>query len=89
MKVVIEEVSNQRKTICDGCQWNSKNRVNYVTLRLDEHCTDCGCNLDAKRKCLSCECPKQFWKAYLSQEEYNTLNNDLNEYNKSSGGEDA
>ena len=46
-------------------------------LRPDEHCTNCGCNLDAKRKCLSCECPVKKWTALLSSDERDQLTEEL------------
>lgn len=54
MKPLIEEVAAYRMEICNGCSKHSKN---YSTSRPDAHCTDCGCTLSAKVRCLSCECP--------------------------------
>ena len=35
-------------------------------MRPDAYCLDCGCNLDAKSKCLSCSCPKNKWVAVVN-----------------------
>lgn len=59
-KAFIEHVSNQRLDICNGCEFHSKN---HSSLRPDAHCTECGCTLAIKTKCLTCECPFQKWTA--------------------------
>jgi hypothetical protein len=69
---IINETSKQRLKICKGCPLHSTNKEGYVTIRLDEHCTECGCTLIAKTKCLACECPVGEWKAI---EEYKTIKN--------------
>ena len=67
----IREVSAARLVICRGCEFNSRNQKGHF-LRRDEHCTDCGCTLSAKTKCLSCCCeleePK--WECVLTEEGY-------------------
>ena len=74
---MIEKVSKERMEICRGCKFNSENRKKegYKTVRLDEHCTNCGCTLSAKTACLSCECPleEKKWNAITSQEEYDGI----------------
>lgn len=65
-------VINFRKYICDGCEFNSKNKVGYTSIRIDEHCTLCLCNLDWKQHCLSCNC---------GIEEYNKNASDDNKLN--------
>lgn len=68
---MIQEVAQERKKICDGCEWHSENRKKthgYKSVRPDDHCVNCGCTLDAKQRCLSCECPLKYWLA-LKQEE--------------------
>ena len=62
--------------ICRNCIYNSKvSPEKALPLRFDEHCTDCGCTLSAKTKCLSCSCelenPK--WKAVLSKKQEDEL----------------
>lgn len=78
LKEKIEEVSATRLSICDTCPFNSKNaQLNgYKTLRRDEHCTECGCNLIAKSKCLSCKCPKDYWLEELTPEEEKTIDDE-------------
>lgn len=60
-KAFIEHVSNERLAICNNCEEHSSNKKDYKTLRLDAHCTNCGCTLAPKTKCLTCECPLKKW----------------------------
>lgn len=68
IKDLIKEISEERLAICNNCEYHSKNNK---TFRLDEHCTECGCSLTAKTKCLSCNCPLEIpkWTSYISREE--------------------
>jgi len=54
------EVSAERMAICEECDLHSKH---HTSIRLDAHCTNCGCTLSAKTKCLTCECPLKKWIA--------------------------
>ena len=81
MKNLIEDISNQRKLICDGCEWQSTNRKiihGYKTVRPDVHCVNCGCTLDDKRKCLSCSCPLKKWVGVMEQEQFLEIQTELN-----------
>jgi hypothetical protein len=66
MKEKIMEVSEERLAICRSCPFHSSN---FNSIRPDEHCTDCGCSLILKTKCLSCACPQSKWVAELTPEE--------------------
>ena len=57
------DVSASRMSICNVCEEHSSNKKDYITMRIDAHCTDCGCTLSAKTKCLSCECPSKKWSS--------------------------
>lgn len=67
--------SDLRLRICRECPENSENKkkTGWTTFRPDEHCTNCGCTLSAKTKCLSCECPLKKWMAIASEEEEKKL----------------
>lgn len=65
----ITQASETRMAICRQCPYFSKNNVNANPFRFDEHCTNCGCTLSAKTKCLSCSCPINKWEAIISSEE--------------------
>ena len=71
LKKAIKQVSYERLLICRECEFNSINVKNKWTIRKDEHCTDCGCTLSAKTKCLSCHCelPVPKWNALLTKEQ--------------------
>ena len=58
IKELIKKVGEERMAICEQCPHHSKN---HKTIRPDAHCTNCGCTLAAKTKCLSCECPIKKW----------------------------
>ena len=57
------DVSAIRLGICATCDEYSMNKKDYKSMRPDVHCTNCGCTLAAKTKCLSCECPLNKWNA--------------------------
>lgn len=49
----------RRRLICHQCPYMSKNAAElglYSTHRDDEHCIHCGCNIEFKTACLSCNC---------------------------------
>lgn len=60
-KAFIEHVASVRMDICIQCDEHSFNKKN--SIRPDAHCTNCGCTLAAKTKCLTCECPLKKWMA--------------------------
>jgi hypothetical protein len=68
-KAFIEHVSSERIDICNACEEHSSNKKDYKSIRLDAHCTNCGCTLSAKTKCLTCECPLKKWVAQPMPEE--------------------
>lgn len=64
----INIVSAERMQICNKCPLHSKH---HKSIRLDSHCTECGCTLSAKTKCLSCACPLNKWTAMLTEKKKN------------------
>ena len=72
LELMIEEISKERIDICKDCEHVS---TKHKTIRPDLHCTDCGCTLAAKTKCLSCKCPKDKWTAVISQEQQTIIDN--------------
>ena len=65
-KAFIKHVSLERLAICNECEHHSKN---HASVRPDAHCTNCGCTLSAKTKCLTCECPLKKWVSQPMPEE--------------------
>jgi len=56
----------RRRAICEGCPFLSKNAVaagNYVTMRKDEHCIQCGCPIVKKTASLSSNCGIEIFNA--------------------------
>jgi hypothetical protein len=62
-KDFIDHVSQERLAICGACEEHSSNKEGYTSFRRDVHCTNCGCTLAAKTKCLTCDCPLKKWVA--------------------------
>lgn len=73
MKEQIKEVSSKRLAICRDCPFHSSK---HKTVRFDEHCTQCGCSLQPKTKCLTCFCPIDKWGPELQPEEQKTINDE-------------
>jgi DNA-directed RNA polymerase subunit N (RpoN/RPB10) len=67
LKDIIESLKVERISKCDNCIYHSKNH--NTPLRPDNHCVHCGCNIEAKTACLSCECPIGIWKAFTKNSE--------------------
>lgn len=74
MKALIEEIAKERMEICKGCPHYSLNSKKFK-IRVDEHCTKCGCVLSLKTKCLSCKCPIDKWSAKMSKKDEQIINN--------------
>lgn len=68
-KDFIEYVSSKRMNVCNECEFHSKY---HLSVRPDDHCTNCGCTLIAKTKCLTCECPLSKWLPEQMTENENT-----------------
>lgn len=81
IKEEIEETSQERLAICNQCPYYSPNAksAGYETNRPDVFCTNCGCNLHFKSRCLSCACPQDKWKAHITEGEEDILKKRLNE----------
>jgi len=73
LRKAILRISKERMAICrtGPCELHSDR---FITLRPDEHCTECGCPLKAKSKCLSCSCGIGKWKAVLTEEQEEEIN---------------
>lgn len=79
LKETINTVSQERLAICRSCPFNSinaKKAGTYKSFRTDEHCTDCGCPLLSKTKCLSCHCPQNKWGPEITDEQEKIINDE-------------
>lgn len=60
----VEVIAKKRLEICASCEFNSEVATalgTYSSIRPDKHCTQCGCPLMSKTRCVSCNCPKDKW----------------------------
>lgn len=87
LKSKIKEIAEERKKICEACEYHSSNTKSMA--RIVPHCTLCKCPISAKTACLSCSCalaeaedygiknkgPK--WVAVLDSEEEFTIDSSL------------
>ena len=77
----VEEIAAQRISVCHYCDLYTENdkgcMVAGTTPCCDERKGGCGCSLGFKTRSLSSECPLGKWKAELSQEEEDQLNQKL------------
>lgn len=84
IKEQIEQTAKDRIAICEGCEFYSPNSPNKVIgIRPDVHCINCGCNLHWKTRCLSCACPMDKWKAYITESEEKVLTEQIRASEKS------
>lgn len=83
IKEEVEVIANQRYNICKQCDYNSKNTpnkivTNYKSVRTDEHCTLCKCNLHAATRSLAKTCPVNKWLAVTTKDETTIILDKLN-----------
>lgn len=60
------DIAELRLKICNSCEHHSKF---HNTIRLDDHCTKCGCTLIAKARSMESKCPIGKWPNYKKQDE--------------------
>lgn len=68
----IESVSRVRMEICNTCPSNGNE---CVVIGTSPCCNECGCSLAFKTRALSTECPLGKWKALMTEEEEDKLDN--------------
>ena len=68
----VEDVAKHRMEVCDACTSKGTKCVMRGTAPC---CDECGCSLAFKTRSLSSECPLGQWKALLSEEEEDKLDN--------------
>jgi|SRR5688572_9158404 hypothetical protein len=77
VKEEVEKIAKDRHNICKVCPKNSTNRDKsdfdpgpyFATLRPDEHCSVCACNIHAKTRSLHTNCPIDKWLAVATPQE--------------------
>jgi hypothetical protein len=68
----VEAVSRVRLEVCDACPSKGNKCVVKGTAPC---CNECGCSLGFKTRALSTECPLGKWKALMTEEEEEKLDN--------------
>lgn len=68
----VEDVARHRMEVCDACTSKGTECVMPGTAPC---CNECGCSLTFKTRSLSSECPSGKWKALMSEEEEDKLDN--------------
>lgn len=77
----VEEIAKQRMNICHFCDLYTESDKGCMVGGTAPCCNQdlggCGCSLTFKTRSLSSDCPKGYWKAELTQEEEDQLNQKL------------
>lgn len=71
----VEEVAAERMIICDACPKKDIEGKDCLISGTQPCCSLCGCSLQFKLRSLSSECPDNKWKALMSEEEEDKLDN--------------
>jgi len=69
----VEAIAGERWAICKDCEYLSKDSEGCAVPGTEPCCSDCGCSLGFKLRSLSSACPSDKWKAIMSEEEENSL----------------
>jgi hypothetical protein len=69
---VVEEIAELRYNICDECEFKGDDCAVPGTSPC---CNECGCSLAFKTRALAASCPKGKWKAVLTEEQEEELEN--------------
>jgi len=77
----VEEIAQQRMQICVKCALYDVQGIGCMVGGTAPCCNEklggCGCSLGFKTRSLSSECPKGHWKAEVTQEEEDLINQKL------------
>jgi hypothetical protein len=77
----VEEIAKSRMEICHFCDLYTEDDKGCMVAGTGPCCNQelggCGCSLKFKTRSLSSECPKGHWKAEVSQEEEDMINQKL------------
>jgi hypothetical protein len=77
----VEDIAQHRMQICEKCALYDMQGIGCMVPGTQPCCNQafggCGCSLGFKTRSLSSECPKGYWKAEMSQQEEDMLNQKL------------
>ena len=73
----VEEISSKRMLICSECVEIDLKGTECEVPGTQPCCGSCGCSLSLKTRSLSSECPQGKWRAILTDEQEQMLNESL------------
>lgn len=73
-KEYVEDIAKDRWQHCLKCEHLDRQGLNCAVPKTQPCCADCGCSLGFKLRALSSSCPKNKWKAVMSEEEEKKIN---------------
>ena len=73
----VEDVARERFAICVLCKSYDDKGKECIVPGTGPCCKECGCCLQLKTRSMSSECPFGKWKALMSEEEEEILNEQL------------
>ena len=77
----VEQIAQERMNICKSCNLYTSSDKGCMVAGTQPCCNQdlggCGCSLGFKTRSLSSDCPKGYWKAEITQQEEDILNQKL------------
>ncbi len=77
----VEKIAEQRMNVCTGCPLFDLHGDGCIVPGTEPCCNEklggCGCSLSLKTRALSSDCPLGKWKAEITEEEEDALNQKL------------
>jgi hypothetical protein len=73
----VEEVAQARHSVCNTCEHKDSVGKSCLAPGSQPCCFLCGCSLAFKTRSMSSECPDGRWKALMTDEEEEILNEKL------------
>ncbi len=71
--IYVEDIASKRMAICKECSEIDKEGSKCEMPGTQPCCGNCGCSLSFKTRALSTECPLEKWKALMTEDEENKL----------------
>lgn len=71
----VEEVAKHRLSVCFACTHKDDEGDTCMVPGTAPCCNMCGCSLELKTRALSASCPDMKWKALISEEDEDKLDN--------------
>jgi hypothetical protein len=71
----VEEIAAERLAICNTCEFKDDVGESCALTGSQPCCSICGCAFKFKTRALSSECPEEKWKAVVTEEDEDKLDN--------------